>query len=334
MIINNEGTTAVAKKPETPLDSFRSILSLQKDAIAQIIPRALSPERMVKLAIVAVSKNPKLVECTKESFLLAFMQCVELGLEPNSPLGLAYLIPYYNGKTKKMEVQFQLGYKGLLALIRRSEEVGSVNAYAVHKNDKFSISLGDSPHIEHEPTVSGDPGELIGAYMVAELKSGQKEREWMTRAEILKIKGRSQAVQAGEKFKFKTPWDTDEGEMFRKTVLKRGGKRLPISTEVAEVIERENLTDYGAIDMLPTLPLMPTVIVAGEAGAGADPQEGGEPEAEPERTIEDEIRELGECLGKPAADIAQGIKVHAKAGKLEQLRDQLRGEYRGQQGGE
>jgi recombination protein RecT len=292
--------TAVQKKPETPLDAIRSMLEFQKDAIAQILPKTLSPERMVKLAIVAASKNAKLLECTKESFVLAFMQCVELGLEPNSPLGLAYLIPYYNAKTKKTEVQFQLGYKGLLALIRRSDEVGSVNAYAVHKNDKFSISLGDSPHIDHEPTIDGDPGELIGAYMVAELKSGQKEREWMTRAEILKVKSGSQAVQAGIKFGFKTPWDTSEGEMFRKTVLKRGGKRLPISTEVAEIIERENETDYAgynAIKDLPQLPPMPREIDVTDkepAPVLADPN----PDHAPLDDLWDEAVALGVKLGR------------------------------------
>lgn len=321
-------TTAVeVKKTAGPLEVLRCELEKQRDAIAQILPRTLTPERMIKLMIVAASREPKLLECSKESILLSFMRAVELGLEPNSPLGLAYIIPYWNGKAKKTEAQFQLGYKGLLALIRRSDEVESVNAYVVHENDKFSISLGDDAHITHQPTVKGDPGEVIGAYMVAKIKGGQTEREWMTAAEIMRIRDRSQAVQAGKKFNFKTPWDTDLGEMCRKTVLKRGGKRLPISTEIAEIIERDNRTEFGGngggLDLLPIAtpkPLDAGRADQGESGCSEDATGAANPTEETDQ-LWDEAYALGQQLGykDPVCEAKANEALKGGADALRQL---------------
>lgn len=52
------------------------------------------------------------------SFLAALMNAAQLGLEPNTPLGQAYLIPYKNKSV--LECQFQIGYKGLIDLAYRN----------------------------------------------------------------------------------------------------------------------------------------------------------------------------------------------------------------------
>lgn len=70
----------------------------------------MTPERFMRMALSAINNTPKLAECTQISFLAALMNAAQLGLEPNTPLGQAYLIPYNNKGT--MECQFQIGYKG------------------------------------------------------------------------------------------------------------------------------------------------------------------------------------------------------------------------------
>lgn len=64
------------------------------------------------------------------------MQAAQLGVEPNTPIGQAYLIPYGN------QVQFQLGYKGLIDLAYRSGEVQSIQAHEVHETIHSNMSLG------------------------------------------------------------------------------------------------------------------------------------------------------------------------------------------------
>ena len=93
--------------------------------IEKALPSVITPERFTRIALTAYSRNEKLQECTAESFLGSMMQAAQLGVEPNTPLGQAYLIPYRNKGV--MEVQFQLGYRGMIDLAYRSGEVQNLS---------------------------------------------------------------------------------------------------------------------------------------------------------------------------------------------------------------
>ncbi len=204
-----------------------------KASIAAMLPRHLTPERMFKAVMVAASRNPKLYECTKESLAKAIMTASELGLDPSGTLGEGYLIPFFNGKTKRTECQFLAGYQGLVGLCRRSGMIRSIEARNVYENDDFSIDYGRDPQVMHRPLTIGERGKRIGAYAMAYLKDTDRPVvEWMRADELNAIRGRSRAGDSG-------PWVTDTGEMERKTVLRRLIKYLPKSTELIQAMEAD-----------------------------------------------------------------------------------------------
>lgn len=217
-------------------------------AMRAVLPRHLTPERMIKVAISATMRTPKLLECTPESFVLAIMQCAELGLEPGGTLGHAYLVPFKkNWKDKggkfhsRMEVQMIPGYRGLIALARRSAELSTISAHCVHANDRYSVRFGDDEKIEHEPKLDGERGPIVGSYAIAKLRDGGIAREYLTLPELEKIRNSSKAADSG-------PWVDWTEEMARKSAIRRLAKLLPLSPEMAKALELDAAASGAASD--------------------------------------------------------------------------------------
>lgn len=103
----NEPTTAVAKKDKKP--TMMDFIKASEKQITKALPSAITPERFTRICMTAVTQNPDLGLCTPQSFAGAMLTAAQLGLEPNTPLGQAYLIPYNNGRTGTKECQFQIG---------------------------------------------------------------------------------------------------------------------------------------------------------------------------------------------------------------------------------
>lgn len=98
--------------------SIPDMIKALEPEIRRALPVVLTPERFLRMALSAVNNTPKLAECTPMSFIAAMMNAAQLGLEPNTPLGQAYLIPYKN--KNQLECQFQIGYKGIIDLAYRT----------------------------------------------------------------------------------------------------------------------------------------------------------------------------------------------------------------------
>lgn len=196
-----------------------------KAAIAAVLPKSLTPERMLKVALLAVNKTPKLGDCQRMSLYEAIVQAAELGLEPNTPLGLAYLIPYGN------QVQFQIGYKGLIRLAYNTGEVSSIVPRVVYRDDKFRVRYGVEDTIEHEPKMDGDAGPLVAVYALIRYTDPARRPDFevMTRAQIDKI--RALGAKGG-------PWGAHYDEMAKKSAIKRLLKRAPLSPEKADILAR------------------------------------------------------------------------------------------------
>ena len=47
---------------------------------AKVLPSFLTPERLARVALTQLRKNPRLCECTRDSLLAALMTCAEVGL--------------------------------------------------------------------------------------------------------------------------------------------------------------------------------------------------------------------------------------------------------------
>lgn len=240
------GNEALAKSSE---QNLRSLFESQKIKFAQIMPKHLDPERMIRIALIAVSRTPKLLECSPISLLRASLESAAVGLEPNTPLQHAWLIPYYNRRANDgkggYEVQFQIGYRGLVDLARRSGEIKSIAAHCVYANDIFECELGLTTHLRHVPNFdSDDRGPLRLVYAVAHLGDGGTQLEVMSRSQIEVIKSRSQSAGKPD-----SPWTTSYDEMARKTVVKRLCKMLPVSTEMARAIESDGDDEHNTIDV-------------------------------------------------------------------------------------
>lgn len=226
----NKTNNGVAKQQQ-PKTIQSLIISMEKQ-IAKALPRVLTPERFTRMVLTALSKDNKLASCAPNSFLGAMMQAAQLGLEPNTPLGQAYLIPFKNKGV--MEVQFQIGYKGMIDLAYRSKEVVDIQAQCVYENDEFEYELGLNPVLKHKPALK-NRGEVILYYAVFHTKYGGYGFEVMSKEDIINhAKKTSQSF--GSSY---SPWNKYFDEMAKKTVLKRVLKYAPIASDFAMAINSD-----------------------------------------------------------------------------------------------
>lgn len=236
------------------------LLESQKKQIVLALPKHLTPDRLMRVALTAMSKNPKLLECSPTSLLGSVIQSAQLGLEPDGALGEAYLIPFAknykdeNGNwQRKMECQFMPGYRGIAKLVRNSGDVISVSAKDVCENDLFEFEYGSNEKLIHKPAMK-DRGTVIYFYAYARLKDGGFQFEIMSKEEVDLIK--YQAYRKNNpKNKDKSNseieklidgvWKDFYSEMARKTVFKKLSKYLPMSVEAAKVFEIEENRELG-----------------------------------------------------------------------------------------
>lgn len=190
--------------------------------IAKALPSVITSERFTRMVLSAISTNPKLAECTPQSFLGAMMSAAQMGVEPNTGLGMAYLLPYRNKGI--MECQFQLGYKGLIDLAYRSGEVSVIQAHVVYENDEFTYELGMDPKLVHKPALK-DRGNPVAYYAIFKMKDGGYGFEVMSQADVM-----AHAQKYSKSFNF-GPWQTNFEEMAKKTVLKKALKYAPLKSD-------------------------------------------------------------------------------------------------------
>lgn len=231
-----------------------------RKSLEETLPKWLTIDRLLRVFMGAVNKNPALLDCTRESILISCMQCAQLGLEPI--LGRAWLVPYNNSKringqwVKVKECQMQPGYQGLIDLARRSNTISDIYGLNVYENDDFDISFGTDRQIHHRPwymTKGLDgPEQIIGAYVVWLLKDGTKHPEFMHISDIHKRRDISKAYQAAIKYKEPdTPWLQWPEDMNLKTVIKHSSKMVPASIEFMQAVEVDNASETGKAPYLP-----------------------------------------------------------------------------------
>jgi len=218
--------------------TFKDLIEKAKGSIMDILPKHLSPDRLARTMLLAMTRQPLLYECSVESILQAFLTCAELGLEPGGIRGYMYLIPFWNSKLRGYECQTIPGYRGLMHMARNSMEVSYFAAHVVHANDKFRVVYGLHEDLIHEPCMDDNPGVAMGVYAVAFLKSGERQFEVMTRSQVESIKNRTKSRDKNGNIV--GPWVTDEEEMWRKTVLRRIVKYMELSEQMEKAIELDD----------------------------------------------------------------------------------------------
>ena len=163
----NDSRTPAQRKQDT----VRGLLKSMEGEIKNALPAYLPVEKFIRTALTAINSNPKLANCTQESLLAAIMNSAQLGLEFNTPLGEAYLIPYENKKKGITTVNFQIGYRGLLKLAYNTGQFKRITAREVRANEAFDFDYGTG-EITHKPCLTGDSGDVIGYYAIYQTKDG------------------------------------------------------------------------------------------------------------------------------------------------------------------
>lgn len=222
--------------------------------LKKALPSAITPERFTRIALSALNNTPQLQQCTPMSFIAALLNAAQLGLEVNTPLGLAYLIPYKN--KGQLECQFQIGYKGLITLAYRNGNMQTIQAQTVYENDEFEFEYGLNPKLIHRPATS-DRGEPVYFYGLFKTQNGGYGYSCMSKEDMDNF-ARTYSKAFGSSY---SPWQTNYEEMAKKTVIKQALKYAPISTEfqralstdetikskiVVDMTEAENELDFSA----------------------------------------------------------------------------------------
>jgi recombination protein RecT len=202
------------------------------------LPAHIPVERFKRVILTAVQQNPALVYADRQSFWNSAMKAAQDGLLPDSREGAMVIF-----RTKKKDdngvdrwidaVQWMPMVAGIRKKVRNSGEIATWDTHEVYAKDAFEYELGDDPFIKHKPSLEADPGPVIAAYSVAVLKTGEKSREVMTVAQIERVRARSKAKDSG-------PWVDHYSEMCRKTVAKRHSKVLPMSTDLDDLMRRDD----------------------------------------------------------------------------------------------
>ena len=243
--IQKAAANAVSKRGASSIQDYIKVMGPE---IKKALPSVMTPERFTRITLSALSTNPQLGACTPKSFLGAMMTAAQLGLEPNTPLGQAYLIPFKNHGV--LECQFQLGYKGLIDLAYRSGEVAVIQAHTVYANDEFEYELGIDPKLRHVPA-RANRGEPICFYAIFKTKSGGYGFEVMSKEDIDDHARRySQSFRKGSS----SPWQTNYEEMAKKTVLKRVLKYAPLKSDFVRGLSQDEVIKTELSEDMYTVP--------------------------------------------------------------------------------
>lgn len=240
-----QGNAAARQNPQQPASIGQLIQQLVPE-IQRALPRHMDADRMARIALTVLRTNPKLGNCTRDSFMGALLTCAQLGLEPGAG-GEAYLVPYEHRRgplAGSTECQLILGYQGLVKLFWQHPMAHFIDAQAVYEHDDFDYAYGLEPFLRHKPLLRGDRGDVIAYYAVASLTSGGKGFVVLSPEQVRELRqgreGSSGNIADPQKW------------MERKTVLRQLVKTLPKSPNLNRALEADEKVrtdlDEDAID--------------------------------------------------------------------------------------
>ncbi len=309
-------STALATKKLRQVSSVKELL-FNDEARAQLTAVAakhMNPERLMRVVANAIRTTPKLQECEPMSFLGALMTCASLGLEPNTVLGHAYLVPFKNTKKGIVEVQVIVGYKGFADLSRRSGQITSLHADVVYSDDElWSYEYGSNMHLRHKP--GPREGKKVAAYCHVALPDGQAfvVLPW---SQVLKTRDKSQGWKTAVRYgkTADSPWTTSEDRMGAKTAVRAlaNAGEMPLSVEFQDAMTVDDQKqDFAAFAMDPTA----GVTIEGEVAEPENADDNGEtvdPETGEVTDEPDPNAGKGDETPQPKDDKPKGRSVPAK----------------------
>lgn len=239
-----DGKTVMLVQRATTL---QGLLDKHGEQIARALPKHMGLERFKRVAFTTALKNERLLMADQKSFVSALIQSAQLGLEVDDVRGHAYLVPFWNNKMKRMDVQFIPGYKGLLELAYRSDALLSIDVNVVWDKEPHIYKAGDNAKIDHDPQPPSKRGEnKIAVYAIAHLKGGGITRQWLWKEDVEKIRNMSKSYQAYKEGKLsECIWVDHEEIMWVKTAIRHIAKFIPQSSELQRAVTIEEKAEAG-----------------------------------------------------------------------------------------
>jgi recombination protein RecT len=191
--------------------------------------------------------SKQLQECDINSLLYSIQSAAELGLYVGKLHGQAWIVPYWNSKNRTLEAQFQIGYKGLIVLAKRSGYT-IYSPQCICRGDKYKIDMANNK-ITHELDLDNERGEPLLWYVkVKDDTTGNIFFERMTIQEINKRRDQSlEKIKEEDKRKY-SPWITWYEEMCAKTVIKKACKIIPLNDDVRWAISKDDIIEEKEIN--------------------------------------------------------------------------------------
>lgn len=238
------------KQAKTVQEMLMSRQSFEQ--LAMVSTAHLNASRMMRIMSTAMRTTPKLKNCDPLTLLGAMMQCAALGLEPNTVLGHAYLIPFENRSKGTVDVQLVVGYRGLIDLARRSGHITSIHAGIHYSDDElWDYEEGTEARLRHKP--GSQEGKKLHAYAIAKFVEGGHAYVVLPWSQVLRIRNGSQgyqnAVRRGQK---DNPWMAHEDAMAKKTAIRSLAKYLPLSVEFIDAVQMDgHRADFASFAKYP-----------------------------------------------------------------------------------
>lgn len=241
------------QKPQTAMQVFENQLYSYKGNMRDLLAaHNMSELEFMVTALNAIKKTPNLLEADRKTLFGAILMSAELGLPPNTPMQLSFILPYKR-KTKDekgnwgsvTEAQFQIGYQGWVEIMLRNPKIESIDSGNVFSNEKWYFNKGLREPFSHEPKPPKDRGEYVGSYAIAWMTTGKKPKViFLYKEEIEEFKKISQGAASDY-----SPWNSVDKDpqkwMYRKTVLKQLSKELPKTRDIAKAYIQDTIVELG-----------------------------------------------------------------------------------------
>lgn len=294
-------------------------------------------EKFLRVVKNAILRDPLVAEASAQSVYLECMKAMNDGLVLDGRE--AALTRFRTNKRYKegnqwhdnwtMEVVYIPMVAGIMKRVRASGEIKAWTVELVYEEEfkagKFRYIASPDPVIHHEPIIVGERGPVVAAYSAVRLADGSHHYEVMTLAQLTAIKNRTKSKRTKkignqDVEEITGPWATDEEEMFRKTVIRRHAKRLPVSSATSEVASRvDALYDLDGYnddeEVVPTAPAPKRSNAAGRLrkATAAQPKPQQQPEEPADEQEDDDAGEDGGEALPLDGDIldAHGEPIHA-----------------------
>lgn len=253
MAANSPATTtvrgAVLTKADETRNTLRVMLNQYKPVFGALLARTGVDEPTFAAWIAnACRTTPQLWQCDPNTILGAALKCAQLGLAPNDPRNLAWIIPYGN------QAQFQMGYGGYLELCRRAVPGIKFAGRAVYPNDEFSVDYGAEQPLHHVPAVAlrkERGGDAFLWYLHLRWPDGTQDVYSLDKEGV-------EYHRSFSKMKNGTMWDKSYDAAALKSVVLDAKRWLPTSTQLAsayaaddQVIQASAMTDDEPALQLP-----------------------------------------------------------------------------------